>query len=431
MPQKLYDHSVVPVKFGVVQVDDRKVSEDTFSLRSQSEKLMEAANLVVALGQEVLHETMITLNKNNPATYIGGGHVEELAKVREDLGLDVILINARITPTQQRNLELELNCKVIDRTGIILDIFADRARTKAGKLQVELAQLTYQQSRLVRTWTHLERQRGGLGKTGGPGERQIEIDRRLLRERITLIKTQLQHVEKERALQRRARLRSRTPFVALVGYTNAGKSTLFNALVGAEAMAADMVFATLDPLMRKLKLPSGRDVILADTVGFIADLPHELIDAFKATLEEVALADLIIHVHDSTADDALAQAEDVANVLEEIGAADSRLIHVANKCDMIAKGDIKPTVEGMAISALNKINTDTLMHEIDKVLSENYVTCSYTLSASAGRQIAWLHAHGEVLEEHYEAEILNVKVRLNPTDRDLFSKIFSISCGHA
>lgn len=428
MPQKLYDRSVAPVKFGVVQVDDRKVLEDISSLRSQSEKLAEASNLVIALGQEVLYENIVTLNKNNPATYIGGGHVEGLAKIREDLALDVVLINTRISPTQQRNLELELNCKVVDRTGIILDIFADRARTKAGKLQVELAQLTYQQSRLVRTWTHLERQRGGLGKTGGPGERQIEIDRRLLRERITTIKSQLHNVEKERALQRRARLRSRTPFVTLVGYTNAGKSTLFNTLVEAEAMAADMVFATLDPLMRKLKLPSGRDVILADTVGFIADLPHELIDAFKATLEELALADLIIHVHDSTAEDALAQAEDVANVLEEIGAADSRIIHVANKCDAVEEGNMSSVMAGIQLSALKKRNIDKLLHEIDKVLSENYVTCTYILPASAGRQIAWLYAHGEVLTENYTDDTLTVQVRLNPTDRDLFSKIFSITC---
>lgn len=388
--------------------------------RTPDMRLQEAVGLVEALGEEVVLSQTINLTKQTPKTYLGGGQVERLAEDVIAHELTVVLVNANLSPTQQRNLELACQCKVVDRTGIILAIFASRARTKAGQLQVELASLNYQQSRLVRTWTHLERQRGGLGKTGGPGERQLEIDRRLLRDRMVHIKKQLQHVEKERGLQRQARAKHDIPVVALVGYTNAGKSTLFNALVGDESVAQDQVFATLDPLMRQLKLPSGRVVVLADTVGFIADLPHELVEAFHATLEEVAAADLLLHVQDASAADRTAQAKDVINVLEQIEAHQLPRLRVLNKIDCVSKDSLD---EGIQVSAMTGEGVPALTVYIEEALSKDWVTKEIRLPVAAGKQVAWLHQHATVLEKHLAEDTWHIQVRIAPHLLNLFEKI--------
>ncbi len=392
------------------------------AFRTPEERLAEAVNLTEALQVDIVRNISITLTKLNSKTLIGGGWVEKIAEIVKEKKIDVVMINAPLLPRQQRNLEIAFNVKVIDRTGLILEIFAQRARTKAGRLQVELAQLKYQQSRLVRTWTHLERQRGGLGKTGGPGERQIELDRRMLRDRMGTIKRQLKDVEKERGLQRRARLKNRTPVVALVGYTNAGKSTLFNALVSEKTLAQDMLFATLDPLMRQMELPSKRIAILADTVGFVSDLPHELVEAFHATLEEVAMADVLIHVHDASSSDAIAQAQDVMQVLEDIGAHDSRIIDVANKADLV-KGKIIGDALGISVSAVTGENVEKVLQAIDSTLGESWKEVLLKVSVSNGRKVAWLHAHGEILSQEIKGETWHIRVKLMPEDLNLFKKM--------
>ena len=278
------------------------------SARHPEARLEEAAGLALALDLEVRERLVVTLRKLTPATLFGSGKVQEIGTIVEVEDLDVVIIDDALTPVQQRNLEKAWKAKVIDRTGLILEIFARRARTREGRLQVELARLTYERSRLVRTWTHLERQRGGFGVMGGPGETQIETDRRLIADKIGKLKRELVEVRRTRTLQRSARRRVPFPSVALVGYTNAGKSTLFNRLTRAEVLAQDMLFATLDPTLRSLKLPDGRPAILSDTVGFISDLPHELVEAFRATLEEVKEADVVLHVRDIASEETGAQA---------------------------------------------------------------------------------------------------------------------------
>ena len=282
-------------------------------------KLDEATGLALALDLEVVEGMVAPIRQVTPATLFGSGKTKEIGVIANDLGVSVVVVDDALTPIQQRNLEKAWNVKVLDRTGLILEIFARRARTREGRLQVELARLDYERSRLVRTWTHLERQRGGFGVMGGPGETQIETDRRLIAERIGKLKRELDEVRRTRALHRKARERTPFPTVALVGYTNAGKSTLFNRLTQSEVLAKDMLFATLDPTLREIKLPGGRPAILSDTVGFISDLPHELVEAFRATLEEVQQADLILHVRDISGPDSAAQAQDVEEVLEQIG----------------------------------------------------------------------------------------------------------------
>ena len=296
--------------------------------------------LALALDLDVVGAELAPLRTLVPSMLFGKGKVEEIKTLAERLEVDVIVIDDALTPVQQRNLEKAIDRKVIDRTGLILEIFARRARTREGKLQVELARLAYERSRLVRTWTHLERQRGGFGVMGGPGETQIETDRRLLAEKITRLKKELLEVRRTRTLHREARKRTPYPTVALVGYTNAGKSTLFNLLTTGGVLAKDMLFATLDPTLRELKLPDGRPAILSDTVGFISDLPHELIEAFRATLEEVESADVILHVRDIADADSDAQAGDVRKVLARLGIEDDRdprVIEVWNKIDLVAE----------------------------------------------------------------------------------------------
>ena len=342
----------------------------------------------------------------------------------------VAILDAALSPVQQRNLEREWGCKVIDRTGLILDIFGERAATREGTLQVELAHLEYQRSRLVRSWTHLERQRGGFGFLGGPGETQIEADRRMIGERIVRLKKELEQVRRTRGLHRFARRRVPFPVVALVGYTNAGKSTLFNALTGAEITARDQLFATLDPTMRGLRLPSGRRVILSDTVGFISELPHELIAAFRATLEEVAEADVILHVRDAAHPESAAQRADVVAVLDDMVAdaaldADwpSRTIEVMNKADLLGGVAAVPDRPGgVAVSAITGEGLDKLKAAIDERIAAGMELADYDIPPEDGARLAWLYQHGEVVGRSDADSAVHVTVRLLPADRARFER---------
>ena len=392
--------------------------------RSADAKLEEAVNLAQAIDLDVSLQDLTRLHRTTSATLIGSGKVESWGTAIQDAQIGVVIVNTRLTPTQQRNLELAWKTKVLDRTGLILEIFADRARTHAGRLQVELARWMHQQSRLVRMWTHLERQRGGLGKTGGPGERQIELDRRKIRDRITRIKEELAEVEQTRVLHRKARTRAGLPVVALVGYTNAGKSTLFNALVGDEAFTKDMLFATLDPLMRKMRLPSGREIILSDTVGFVSDLPHELVEAFHATLEEVVLADVLLHVHDVASFDREAQAVDVMSVLTSIGAEKITRIDVWNKADQLEEGGYVPH-EGVLVSALEGKGMDTLCQAIENVFAAQEEQHTFIVPAADGKRLAWLHAHGDVVAMRMEEDMCHVDVRLTAEDAAIFTQLIA------
>ncbi|MBL8655719.1 MAG: GTPase HflX, partial [Alphaproteobacteria bacterium] len=365
-----------------------------------------------------------------PSTLMGEGVVERLAAIIKEQGIAVAIIDSQLGPVQQRNLEKELQCKVIDRTGLILEIFGTRARTAEGRLQVELAQLTYQRSRLVRTWSHLERQRGGFGFLAGPGESQLESDRRQIGDKIIRLKKELEEVKRTRALHRKARARVPYPVVALVGYTNAGKSTLFNRLVHARVLAADMLFATLDPTMRALGLPSGRKIILSDTVGFVSDLPHDLVAAFRATLEEVLAADIVLHVRDVSHPESESQAKDVRTVLTELGRAgegEDRFVEVYNKLDRLDPESREVWIarasredDAVCVSALTGEGADDLLQHIDKRLAASRQTVEYDLPYGDGASLAWLHEHGQVLEEHQEESHLHVVVALDPADRQRF-----------
>ena len=384
------------------------------SLRSSEDKLSEVINLTEALNLEVVESSSVTLKRINPKTFIGGGKIIELTEYFEEHEIDVVVVNTNLSPSQQRNLEIAWDKKVVDRTNLILEIFADRARTKAGRLQVELAHCMFQQSRLVRAWTHLERQRGGTSKTGGPGERQIELDRRMIQERIIKIKQSLVSVEKERELHRKTRKKSRIPVVALVGYTNAGKSTLFNALVGDEAEAKDMLFATLDPLMRRFVLPNNEAIIVSDTVGFVSDLPHQLVDAFAATLEEVAGADLMIIVHDASSPDADAQYQDVCEVLKNIKADKVPIIHVGNKMDLVEGGFNFSLPKGaLPTSAVSGEGVEPLIHKMTETLFGEEQIFMFHVHASEGMWLAWMHAHGDVLNSNLDEDIWHIEVKLN------------------
>ena len=366
-----------------------------------------------------------------PATLFGRGKVEELKGLIAGRDIELVIVDDALSPVQQRNLERAWNCKVIDRTGLILEIFGERAQTREGRLQVELAALGYQRSRLVRSWTHLERQRGGHGFLGGPGESQIESDRRLIDERITRIRRELETVVRTRALHRKARKRVPYPVVALVGYTNAGKSTLFNRLTGAAVDAENKLFATLDPTLRGVTLPSGRRIILSDTVGFISALPTTLIAAFRATLEEVSEADIIIHVRDIAHAETRAQRDDVHAVLDELGLGDAveeGLIEAHNKIDLLGpeeRGRLGHNsnngANGVPLSAINGEGCDKLLARIDDLLAKSRQILDLTIDLSDGATIAWLYSHGEILERVDDQQSSHLRVGLNPADAARFA----------
>ena len=391
--------------------------------RHPDARLAEAVGLAQAIDIEVVGAEVVPLTKRRPATLIGSGAVDRLGEVIEATGAGLVVVDAHLSPVQQRNLEKAWNAKVIDRTGLILEIFGARARTREGRLQVELAALSYQRSRLVRSWTHLERQRGGFGFLGGPGETQIEADRRLIGDRIVKLKKELEEVKRTRDLHRKARRRVPYPIIALVGYTNAGKSSLFNALTRAEVLAKDQLFATLDPTMRGMTLPSGRHVILSDTVGFVSDLPHELVAAFRATLEEVLEADIIIHVRDVAHPDSEAQRSDVETVLRELGvgeAVDKGLVEALNKIDLLdpARHDELVTQAGrdarlMPVSAVSGEGQAELLAMLDRQLAAERQVVSVDLPLSDGAGIAWLYRNGEVIKRDDDETTAHLTVRLD------------------
>jgi len=398
--------------------------------RAAEARLAEAVGLAASIGLVVVHSAILPLRVRRSATLLGEGQVTLQGRAIGACDVTVAIVDAALTPVQQRNLERAWACKVIDRTGLILDIFGERAATREGTLQVELAHLEYQRSRLVRSWTHLERQRGGFGFLGGPGETQIEADRRMIGERIMRLKKDLEQVRRTRGLHRSARRRVPFPVVALVGYTNAGKSTLFNAMTGAEVTAQDQLFATLDPTMRGLRLPTGRRVILSDTVGFISELPHELVEAFRATLEEVAEADIILHVRDAAHPDSAAQRADVIAVLDGMvtdGTLDpswpDRTIEVLNKADLmggVAEVPVRPGA--LAVSAITGEGLPALLTAIEARITAGMETASYDIPPEDGARLAWLYQHGEVLDRHDDDGAVHMKVRLLPADRARFER---------
>ncbi|TCT03562.1 GTPase HflX [Aquabacter spiritensis] len=396
--------------------------------RSPEARLEEAVGLALAIDLEVVHRGLVPISEIKPGTFLGSGKVEEIAGIiaAEEIGL--VFFDAALSPVQQRNLEKAWSTKVVDRTALILEIFGRRARTREGTLQVELAHLTYQRSRLVRSWTHLERQRGGFGFLGGPGETQIEADRRLIGERILRIEKDLEQVKRTRALHRTSRKRVPYPVVALVGYTNAGKSTLFNRVTRADVMAQDLLFATLDPTLRSLDLPHGTPVILSDTVGFISELPTQLVAAFRATLEEVLEADLILHVRDMSHPDTDAQAQDVRDVLAELGvdtAPDGRLREVWNKIDRLPEDERERLANAAArielaerpilLSALTGEGTADLLSTIERAVTAGRVTVHVTVPVEDGEGLGWLYRQGEVLDRRSDIDgAVHVALRILP-----------------
>ena len=406
--------------------------------RDPDGRMDEAIGFAQAIKLDVVHNEIIFVNHPKPSTLLGGGAIERFASVIIHHHVQVVLIDSTLTPIQQRNLEKVWKVKVIDRTGIILEIFGARARTKEGKLQVELASLSYQRSRLVRSWTHLERQRGGFGFMGGPGERQIESDRRMIGDRIIILKKQLKEVRRTRRLHRNARQRVPYPVVAIVGYTNAGKSTLFNSLSDSEVLSKDQLFATLDPTMRRMKLPSGSDAILSDTVGFVSDLPHELVEAFRATLEEVMEADLLLHVRDISHSDSNLQKKDVEVVLRNLGIMEDNdtpgkktipIIEVLNKSDLLSAEDFENQIsqlnkreDRILVSALTRKGFDGLLNLMNALLTKRRKEIKINISWEEGALLAWLYERGEVTRRKDSEDWIEIWIRLEPEDIARFNQ---------
>jgi GTPase len=402
--------------------------------RTLKARLEEAMNLSEAIHLNIVEGLTFPVRDVSPSTILGAGQIERIAEVAKAKDVSVVIFDCTLTPMQQRNLERKIETKVIDRSALILEIFGERAQSREGKLQVELAALDYQKSRLVRSWTHLERQRGGFGFTGGPGESQIELDRRIIRDRILLIKKQLEKVVRTRGLHRHVRDAVPYPVVALVGYTNAGKSSLFNYLSGANVYAEDALFATLDPTTRKVILPSGIEILLADTVGFISNLPTQLIAAFRATLEEVKRADILLHVRDITHEDSDAQRDDVNHVITELYGKDTKLppiIEVWNKIDLadeVVTRELSIYTENpVGISAVTGQGIDNLCASLDAQLQQSFFQLvQYTIPLSDGKAQAWLHQHGVVAQSQQTDNAFILKVKLNFKDIQRFKR----TCGH-
>ncbi|MCA0318923.1 MAG: GTPase HflX [Proteobacteria bacterium] len=416
---------VVPVPKG-----GRGGEEAHLPVRTAEAKRDEAVGLAAAIELDVMEAVIVTLGTIRPATLIGKGKVDEIAGLVTAHGAGLVFVDAALSPVQQRNLEKAWSAKVVDRTGLILEIFGRRARTKEGSLQVELAHLSYQKSRLVRSWTHLERQRGGFGFLGGPGETQIEADRRMIQERITRIERELEQVTRTRRLHRESRRRVPYPIIALVGYTNAGKSTLFNTLTAGGVLAQDLLFATLDPTLRQMRLPNGTKAILSDTVGFISDLPTMLVAAFRATLEEVIEADVILHVRDVSHDDTEAQAADVAAILADLGIdpASRTLVEVWNKVDLLdaegreeARNRAARGEDGRRphfVSAVTGEGVPELLAAIEDLIRADHERMTVTVPAADGRTLNWIHENAEVESRHaMESGETQVTLRIAPAKR--------------
>lgn len=397
------------------------VLADSVSVTPET-RLEEAVGLARAINLDVAYREIVRLREIKPSAYFSRGFVDRVKPLFETEEIELMIVDASLTPIQQRNLEKALKIKVIDRTALILEIFGERAKTKEGRLQVELAHLTYQRSRLVRSWTHLERQRGGAGFLGGPGETQIELDRRIIDDKIVRIRKELEKVKKTRELQRSARKRIPYPVVALVGYTNAGKSTLFNCLSSAGVFAENLLFATLDPTMRRIRLPEGREVILSDTVGFISDLPHELIMSFRATLEEVLEADVIVHVRDIANENSLAQKKDVLNVLKSLGLKnienESGYIEVLNKIDLLDEARRRYLEENAArnanvvpLSAVSGEGTERFLRLVEDKLSAGFRMVEVTTDAADGKLISWIYKNTDVISAATKGEQMILRLK--------------------
>ncbi len=402
-------------------------------------RLAEAEGLALAIGLNVVQKKHFRVRSPRAVTLLGGGQVEEIAQIGRDLEIDLLIVDASLTAIQQRNLEERTGLKTIDRTGLILEIFGERAATAEGRLQVELAHLDYQAGRLVRSWTHLERQRGGFGFLGGPGETQIEADRRMIRDRMARLRRELEEVKRTRSLHRARRKRAPWPVIALVGYTNAGKSTLFNGLTCATVLAEDMLFATLDPTMREISLPGVEKAILSDTVGFVSDLPTQLVAAFRATLEEVISADIIVHVRDISHSETDAQRDDVLQILRDLGVLDDedaanqpRMLEVWNKIDLLdteKREDMSALVQRnddvLMISAQTGEGVDAFKAHLSALIAKGNLVRSVRLKASDGAALAWLHARGTINSQIVDEDLVTVEASLSRQLWGQFDKQFA------